>query len=90
MSGFDWVQDINYYRWQMMQEFRIFKPTSFVLITGHIESGTPEQIMEELREADPDAHAKLSEIIVIGEDGRVTEESLSLFVAMIDKATYDR
>lgn len=31
--------------------------------------GTPQQIMEELREADPDAHALLSEHLVFEDDG---------------------
>lgn len=72
----DWV-------WYQRLSFGVSRPTSFMCITGVTESGTPEQIMEELREKDPEAHAKLSELVVLGDDGRPTEESIQVLVSMI-------
>ena len=58
------------------------RPTAHVLVTD-IEGASAQEIMDELRESDPDAHAKLSEIVIIGDDGKVLPESLDVIVAWL-------
>jgi hypothetical protein len=67
--------------------FAMQRPLSHVMVTTDLGVGTAQEIMDELRESDPETHAKLSEIVVIGDDGKVLPESLDIIVAMINAVT---
>jgi hypothetical protein len=77
--------DLVRLRTEMRLGFMVSRPTSYVKVTN-VETRTPQQIMDELREADPETHAKLSEIVVLDAAGNPTPESVEILRALITKA----
>lgn len=60
-----WAQQRTSYLAECRVAFGLSRPTSFAQVTGIIERGTLEEIMDELFMADPESYRLLSEYVVL-------------------------